>query len=66
MDWLGIGNILIIWIDWKILMDRFWTACLAFSFICGMFVAHIIEMGHGCTITVERGREAHVYIGRAE
>ena len=48
------------------MMDRFWAACLVFSFICGMFVAHIIEMGHGCTITVERGNQAHVYIGRAD
>lgn len=48
------------------MMDRFWAACCVFSFISGMFVAHIIEMGHGCTITVERGNQAHVYIGRAD
>ena len=48
------------------MMDRFFWACMLFCFIIGMFVAHMIEMGHGCTITVERGREAHVYIGRAE
>ena len=47
-------------------MDKFLVACCVFSFIVGMFVTVQIENGHGCTITVERGREAHVYIGRAE
>ena len=47
-------------------MDKFFYACCVFSFIVGMFVTVQIEQDRGCTITVERGREAHVYIGRAE
>lgn len=47
-------------------MDRFFIACMVFSFIVGMFTTVQVENGRGCTITVERGREAHVYIGRAE
>ena len=47
-------------------MDRFWIACCVFCFISGVYVAHIIEMDRGCTVNVERGKEAHVYIGRAE
>lgn len=48
------------------MIDRFFVACCLFCFISGVYVAHLIEMGHGCTITVERGNQAHVYIGRAE
>lgn len=47
-------------------MDKFLIACCTFFFITGMFVAHMIEMNHGCTITVERGNQARVYIGRTE
>ena len=50
------------------MIDRFLVACCIFSFICGMFLTVLIEenRSHGCTITVERGNQAHVYIGRAE
>jgi hypothetical protein len=49
-------------------MDRFFWACCVFSFIVGMFVCVQIEQArsNGCTITVERGEKAHVYIGRAD
>jgi hypothetical protein len=45
-------------------MDRFNVACIIFSFITGMFVAHEIESGRGCVIKFTQGKETHVHIGR--
>lgn len=47
-------------------MDRFFIACLIFSFICGMFVTMEIEHGHGCTIEVTKGQVTTVTIGRVD
>jgi hypothetical protein len=45
-------------------MDRFFVACCIFSFISGMYVAHMIEKDRGCTVTFDKGNEMHVLIGR--
>ena len=47
-------------------MDKFVTACCMFSFIIGMFVAHTIQAGRGCTVAFTHGKETHVVIGREE
>lgn len=47
-------------------MDRFIAACIIFSFITGMFLAHIIESGRSCTITFVHGKETHVFMGHGD
>ena len=44
--------------------NKFLIACCVFSFIIGMFVAHMIESGRGCTVEFQNGKEVHVIIGR--
>lgn len=44
--------------------NKFLVACCVFSFITGMFVAHEIEQGRGCTVTFDKGHEMHVLIGK--
>ena len=39
-------------------------ACCIFSFITGMYIAHLIEYSHGCTIEVKRGQMITVTIGK--
>jgi len=47
-------------------MDKFIVACCIFSFITGMFVAHMIEMGRGCTVEVTHGQVTTVTIGERD
>lgn len=42
---------------------KFIIACCVFSFITGMFVAHMIEKNRGCTVSFERGKEVHILTG---
>ena len=44
-------------------MDRFFIACCLFCFITGMYVAHMIESGRGCSIEVTRGQITTVMVG---
>ena len=47
-------------------MDRFFVACMIFSFITGMFVAHMIEQGRGCTVEVTHGQVTTIAIGKRD
>jgi len=38
--------------------------CCLFSFITGMYIAHMIDKDQGCTVTFDKGSEMHVLIGR--
>ena len=42
---------------------KFLIACCVFSFITGMFTAHMIEKDRGCTVTFDKGNETHILIG---
>ena len=42
---------------------KFLLACCVFSFITGMFIAHMIEKDRGCTVSFVKGNETHVLIG---
>lgn len=44
-------------------MDKFFVACCVFSFITGMFTAHMIEKDRGCTVTFDKGKEVHIVTG---
>ena len=44
-------------------MDKFIVACMVFSFITGMFTAHMIEQGRGCVVEVTHGQVTTVTIG---
>lgn len=47
-------------------MDKFTIACCLFSFITGMYLAHNIEAGRGCTVTFIQGKETHVLLGHGD
>lgn len=47
-------------------MDKFVIACCIFSFITGMYIAHMIEQGRGCRIEVARGQVITVTMGSRE
>ena len=47
-------------------MDRFVIACCLFSFITGMYLAHMIEAGRPCTVTFIQGKETHVLLGHGD
>jgi|GEM_PF-5563996 len=47
-------------------MDKFIVACCVFSFITGMFTAHMIEQGRGCRIEVAHGQVTTVTIGERD
>jgi hypothetical protein len=44
--------------------NKFLIACCVFSFITGMFIAHMIEKDRGCTVTFSKGNEVHVMAGK--
>lgn len=44
-------------------MRGVFVACIVFSFITGMYFAHMIEKDRGCTVTFERGNEVHIMTG---
>jgi hypothetical protein len=44
--------------------NKFLIACCLFSFITGMYIAHMIDKNQGCTVTFDKGSEVHVLIGR--
>jgi hypothetical protein len=46
-------------------MDRIWLgiACCVFSFITGMYTAHMIDKNRGCMVTYSKGNEVHVMVG---
>lgn len=44
---------------------RFVIACCIFSFITGMYIAHMVQKDRGCTVEISRGQETHVYTGKA-
>lgn len=44
--------------------NKFLTACCVFSFIVGMFIAHMIEKNRGCTVTFTKGNEVHMMVGK--
>jgi hypothetical protein len=41
----------------------FIIACCVFCFITGMYVAHMIDKGRGCTVAFSRGNVTHVMVG---
>ena len=41
-------------------------ACCIFSFITGMYVAHMIGKDRGCTVTYSKGKEVHVLVGHSD
>ena len=45
------------------MIDRFFVACCIFSFISGMFVAHLIEQGRGCRVETTKGQVTVVMVG---
>ena len=47
-------------------MDKFIVACCTFSFITGMFLAHMIESGRGCTVKFVQGKETHIMVGHGD
>jgi len=47
-------------------MDRFVIACSIFSFITGMYVAHMVVEEKGCTITFVQGKQTQVFMGHHE
>lgn len=47
-------------------MDKFIVACCIFSFITGMFTAHMIEAGRGCRIEMTRGQVTIVTMGERD
>jgi hypothetical protein len=42
----------------------FIIACCVFSFITGMYTAHMIDKDRGCTVKFSHGNETHVLTGR--
>jgi hypothetical protein len=44
--------------------NKFLIACCVFTFITGMFIAHMIEKNRGCTVTFTKGNEVHVMVGK--
>ena len=51
--------------DGSLQMDnKFLIACCLFSFITGMYIAHMIDKDQGCTVTFDKGHEMHILIGR--
>ena len=42
----------------------FIIACCVFSFITGMYTAHMIDKDRGCTVKFSHGTETHVLTGR--
>lgn len=44
-------------------MDKLLVACCIFSFITGMYVAHMIEKDRGCVVSFKEGKETHMFIG---
>lgn len=44
--------------------NKFIIACCVFSFITGMYVAHIIEKNKGCVVSFSRGNQTHILIGK--
>jgi len=38
-------------------------ACCVFSFITGMYTAHMIDKDRGCMVTYSKGNEVHVMVG---
>ena len=47
-------------------MDKFVIACCIFSFITGIYSAHIIEESHGCTVKFVQGKVTHILIGHID
>ena len=41
------------------------VACV-FCFITGMFLAHMIEAGRGCTVTFVQGKETNIIVGHTD
>jgi len=44
--------------------NKFIIACCVFSFITGMYFAHIIEKDKGCVVSFSRGNQTHILIGK--
>ena len=44
-------------------MDRFVIACCIFSFITGIYAAHVINDSRGCTVKFVQGKLTHIVIG---
>jgi hypothetical protein len=51
---------------WREIMDKvmLFIACCVFSFITGMYTAHMIDKDRGCTVKFSHGNETHVLTGR--
>jgi len=47
-------------------MDRFNVACIIFSLITGVYLAHLVTESRGCTVAFNHGQETHVYMGHQE
>ena len=47
-------------------MDRLVIACCIFSFITGMYAAHMIEKGRGCSVSMTRGQVTIVTMGERD
>jgi hypothetical protein len=43
--------------------NKLLIACCVFSFITGVYIAHLIQDGRGCTVEFGHGKEVHVVIG---
>lgn len=42
---------------------KFIIACCVFSFISGMYIAHMIEKGAPCEVEIKRGQVVSVMVG---
>ena len=47
-------------------MDKFVIACSIFSFITGMYVAHMVVEEKGCTVEIGHNNVFHVYEGKSK